>query len=141
MTQIWNPGGAFGYTDVGDLNWSQQIPMKAGADIAAGNVVALQTDFTVIKAATDVTAHLVVGQAVAAISSGKVGLIRVHGATDDLVAEGTIGAAAILKRSATTTGAVAATATPAAGEVFAISVAASASGVVKAWICKAAVTS
>lgn len=141
MTQIINPGGAFGYTDLSDLNWSQQIPMKASTDIAAGNVVALGTDFTVAAAATNGTAHLVVGQAVSAISSGKVGMIRVMGATDDLVAEGTIAAAAILKRSATTTGAVAATATPAAGEVFAIAVAASAGGVVKAWICKAAVTS
>lgn len=141
MTMIVNPGGAFGYTDTQDTNWQLLVPMKASADIAANNVVSMGTDGTVAPSGTAGTPHLVVGMAVAAISSGKTGLVAVMGIVDGLVAEGAIAAAAILKRSATTIGAVAATATPAAGEVFGIALAASAGGVVKAWISKAAVTS
>ena len=136
MTQIVNPGGAFGYTDVQDINWQLVAPMKASADIAVNNVVAIGTAGAVAAAATDGTASLVVGMARDAISSGKTGLVVVMGVVDGLVAQGTIAAGDILKRSATTTGAVAATATPAAGEAIGVAMAASGGGVVKAWISK-----
>src|SRR5690606_39035791 len=102
--------------------------------------VAIGTDGRVAVAATDGTASLCVGIADENIAAGETGNVAVWGYKEGVVADGTIGAGALLKRSASTAGAVAATATPAAGEVIGVAVAASAGGTVKVLLKAAAGT-
>lgn len=111
-----------------------KLPFKTSAAVTAKNVVSIGTDGKVAKSATDGTAALVIGVANDNIASGDIGEISVAGYVTGLVADGTIGAGAILKRSTNTAGAVMATATPATGEAIGVAVAASASGTVDAFL-------
>lgn len=133
---ITNPNGAYGYTDLRTKGWSLNAPVLASAAIAAKRLVAIGTDGKVATAATNGTASLVVGATNVAIASGDTGIIVVGGIAEDLPADGAIAAGDLLKRSGTTAGYVAATATPAAGEVIGVAINASASNVVDVWISK-----
>lgn len=139
--QIGNPLGAFGYTDLQTQLWCVEAPFKTSAAVTDKRCVAIGTDGTVAVAATNGTASLVVGIAQDAAASGGVAMVIVMGIAEDVPANGTVAAGDLLKRSGTTAGSVATTATPAAGEVIGVAINASASNVVDVWVQKAAVTS
>ncbi len=135
---INNPMGAFGYTDLQTQLHSQEAEFKTSAAIAgAPQVVAIGTDGRVAEAATDSTASLSVGIAVRNAASGKVVGVVVQGIAENVPCDGSVTAGALLKRSVTTTGSVAATASPAAGEAIGIAINASSSNTVDVWVCKA----
>lgn len=134
--QIPNAGLAFGFTDLQSNLWNQPVEMQASAAVAAATVVAIGTNGQVATAATNGTAALCVGVSQDAIASGNVGNVIIQGVATGVTADGAIAAGALLKRSATTAGAVAATASPAAGEVIGFAIAASAGGVVTVWVTK-----
>lgn len=132
---ITNPTGAFGYTDLMTEALSVAAPFQASAAITGPAVVAIGTaGNTVATAATNGTAALAIGIAVDSIASGQVGNVVVFGMAENVPADGAIAAGALLKPSATTAGRVAATATPAAGEVVGVAINASAGGVVDVWV-------
>lgn len=134
---IENPSGAFGYTDLRTQLWAQEAAFKASAAISARRVVAIGTNGQIATAATDSTASLAVGIAQDAIASGATGMVIVQGIAEDVPCDGTVAAGNLLKRSATTAGSVAATATPAAGEVIGVAINASSSNTVDVWVTKA----
>lgn len=123
-------------------NWDnaeQEIPnevhfFKTSAAVTANTVVSTGTTGLIATTATDGTASLCVGVAPQAIASGDTGPVITWGYVEGVTAQGTIAAGDILKRSATTTGALAATATPAAGEAIGVAIAASSGGTVKAFL-------
>jgi len=134
---IVNAGGAFGDTSLESTVWHLDAPMKASAAITAKRLVAIGTAGAVATAATDGTPSLVVGVArEAASAADEVVAVTVGGLAEDVPAAGAVAAGDILKRSVTTAGYVSATATPAAGEAFAVAINASASNVVDIWVCK-----
>jgi hypothetical protein len=136
--QITNPNGAFGYTNLETKLFRTEAEFKTSAAIAgAPQVVAIGTDGTIAPAATDSTASLSVGIATRDAASGDTVKVVVYGIAENVPAAGAVTAGAILKRSATTTGSVSATASPAAGEAIGIAINASASNVVDVWVCKA----
>lgn len=123
---ITNPRGAYGQTTSGRAR--TEFPFKASAAVAAKAVVAVDTTGKLVAtAATDGTASLAIGGAVDAIASGDTGLVVTHGVQTGVPVDGAVAAGASLKRSVTTAGRLAATATPATGEVVAVALAASAS--------------
>lgn len=134
---ISNPHGAYGYSDLQTKGDQDTRPMVAGGTIAATGpqVVAVASNgVTVTVAATDAAAGLcrgivrepaVAGRSVLMVTGGPVANVPVDGATT---------AGAVLKRSVTTAGRLAATASPAAGEAFAISLAASSSNTTSVWV-------
>lgn len=131
---ITNPNLADGYTTVESVDLCTE--KKASAAITAKTVVSLGTDSKVAMSATNGTASLQLGIALRAIASGKTGTIVTSGVVENVPATGAVAAGDLLKRSVTTTGSVSATATPAAGEVIAVAIAASASNVVTVYIAK-----
>lgn len=135
--QISNPAGALGYTDLRTKLWAIEAPFETSAAVTAARLVAVDTTGKVATAATDGTASLVLGFAPDAIGSGKVGGVVVAGIAENVPCNGAVAAGDILKRSVTTAGYVAATATPAAGEVIGVAINASSSNTVDVWICKA----
>lgn len=138
---INNPGGAFGYTAAGDNLMQFGGYFKASAAITAGNVVIINTDGTISPAATGSSGVLCVGIAPKAIAAGANGYVVTHGVVDNAVAQGAIAAGDVVKRSATTAAAVAATSAPAVlGEAIGFAVAASASGVVTIFVSKTLAT-
>lgn len=124
---ISNPGGAFGFTDLQTKGWYLAMPAEASAAITGPAVVALASDLTVATAATDGTPSLARGIALDSIASGDFGMVVVAGVVENVPVDGATAAGSLLKRSVTTAGRLAATATPAAGEVLAIALAASSS--------------
>lgn len=137
---ITNPAGAFGYTDLETQLYSQTAPFVTSAAVTAKRVVAIGTAGAVAIAATNGTASLTVGIASQAIASGSVGLVVVHGIAEDVPCDGTVAAGDLLKRSVTTAGSVATTATPAAGEVIGVAINASSSNTVDVWVLPSKVT-
>lgn len=137
---ITNPAGAFGYTDLQTTAYSQTAPFQTSAAVTAKRVVAIGTAGTVAIAATNGTASLTVGIANDAIASGQVGLVIVSGMAEDVPCDGAVAAGDLLKRSVTTAGSVATTATPAAGEVVGVAVNASSSNTVDVWVAPSKVT-
>lgn len=131
---ITNPGGAFGYTDLDTQLYSTTAPFRTSAAVTAKRVVSIGTAGTIAISATNGTASLCVGIAQSAIASGADGLVVVHGIAEDVPCDGTVAAGDLLKRSVTTAGSVAATATPAAGEVVGTAINASASNTVDVWV-------
>jgi hypothetical protein len=138
MSQVFDPSGAYGYTDLETQIWSRKVPLLAGGTVTAKSVCAMGTAGAVTVAATDGTASLCVGIAAAAITSGSVGLVIVQGMAEDVPVNGAVAAGDVLKRSATTAGRVAATATPATGEALGVAINASASNVCDVWVSKGA---
>jgi hypothetical protein len=141
--QVVYANGAFGYTDLDTKVWSNKQPFKSGESnttIARGQVVALNTEGNVIVAVTDGNEEVVVGIAAESIPAGEVGLVTVQGLAENALAQGSISAANLLMRSATTAGYVAAattTATATVGNVLGVAVNASAGGTVDVWVFKA----
>lgn len=136
--QIGNPLGAFGYTDLQTQLWCVEAPFVTSAAVTDKRCVAIGTTGLVAVAATNGTASLVVGIAQDAAASGGVCMVIVMGIAEDVPANGTVAAGDLLKRSVTTAGSVAATATPAAGEVIGVAINASSSNVVDVWVQKTA---
>lgn len=131
---ITNPGGAFGYTDLQTKLYSQTAPFVTSAAITGPAVVAIGTDGSIATAPTNGVAALTVGIAKDSIASGQAGLAVIHGVCSAVPCDGAVAAGDLLKRSATTAGRVATTATPAAGEVVGVAINASASNVVDVWV-------
>lgn len=131
---ITNPNGAFGYTALGAKLPSTTGDFKTSAAVTARRIVAVGTTGLIALAATNGTPSLVVGQARDAIASGDSGVVITNGLAEDCIADGTIAAGDIVKRSVNTTGAVQATATPVAGEGIGVAINASAGGTVDVWI-------
>lgn len=140
--QIHNPNGAYGYTDLQTQLYSIEGEFKAATAIAgAPQVVAIGTDGKIGEAATNSTATLTIGIAMrnAAIND-TIGVVLL-GIAENVPCDGAVARGDILKRSVTTTGSVAATATPALGENLGIAMNASASNTVDVWVCKSAALS
>lgn len=123
------PFGAYGYTDFQTKIQGIDLEFETSAAVTAKRVVTLGTDGKVALAATDSTASLCVGIALHAAASGDLVKVRVLGAVDDVPTTGSLAAGGIIKRSVTTTGSIATTATPAAGEALGFAINASASNV------------
>lgn len=138
---ITNPAGAFGYTDLETQLFCQTAPFVTSAAVTSKRVVAIGTAGTVAIAATNGTASLTIGIASAAIASGQAGLIIIGGIAEDVPCDGAVAAGDLLKRSVTTAGSVAATATPAVGEVIGTAINASSSNTVDVWVTPAKVLS
>lgn len=136
---ITNPNLADGYTTLDAPEVT--IEKKTSAAVTAKTVVAIGTTSLVAMAATNGTASLQLGVALRAIGSGKTGTIVTQGVVENVPCDGSVAAGDRLKRSVTTTGSVAATATPAAGEVIGVAIAASASNVCTMYVCKSLATS
>lgn len=131
-TQITNPRGAFGVTSGRPRD---VYPFKTTAAVAAKAVVAFDTTGTkVATAATNGTASLARGVALEAAASGDTVQVVTHGLVTAVPVDGAVAAGDVLKRSATTAGSLATTATPAVGETFAIALAASASNTATVWV-------
>ena len=115
--------------------WSNPVPFKATATaIATHKVVSIGTTGLVAISATDGTPSLVVGITKEAIEASGTGNVIIQGIAENVACDGTVAAGDLLKRSVTTAGSVAATATPAEGEVIGVAINASASNVVDVWI-------
>lgn len=135
---INNPMGAFGYTDLRTQLFSEEAEFKAAGAIAgAPQVVGIGTDGTVTEIGTATAAALAIGIAVNNCASGEIAKVVVAGIAENVPVDGACAAGALLKRSVTTTGSVAASATPAAGETIGIAINASSSNTVDVWVCKA----
>lgn len=133
MRAINNPLGAFGYSTSLDQNVTE---FKTSAAVASKAVLAIGTDGRVATAATNGTATLVIGVATEAAASGKAVSVVTCGHVTAVPVDGTVAAGDVLKRSVTTAGRLAATATPGIGEAVAVALAASASNVATVWVCK-----
>lgn len=142
MSQIINnPNGAYGYTDLATKGWQLQGNFKASAAITGPAVVAIGTEGKVATAATDSTAHLSIGIAPFTCASGDTIPVILMGLAENVPIDGAAAAGVLVKRSVTTAGSVAATATPAAGEVIGFAIAASSSNTSDVWVMPAKVTS
>lgn len=145
MAKINNPTGAFGVTTLAEKAGGEAIQMQAAGLIFDKQVVSVNTLGKAVLAATDVLANLCIGIAVGgpgtssnssaiAYTNSPV-MVVTAGMVSGVPVDGASTAGAILKRSITTAGSLAATATPAVGgEGFAISLVASASNVTDVWI-------
>lgn len=136
---IQNPAGAFGYTDLESQLFHINAEAQASAAIVGPAVVAIGTDGKIAAAATDGTPSLALGIAQRSIAINKVGSFVVLGIAENVPANGAVARGDLLKRSVTTTGAVAATAAPADGEVIGVAINASSSNVVDVWVFPAKV--
>jgi hypothetical protein len=131
---INNPHG-FGDTGVGFPTTEDEY--VASAAVTAARVVAIGTTGRVAVAATDGTAALVVGYAPAgATAAGGLVKVKTGGIVENIPCNGAVAAGDIVKRSATTAGYIAATATPAIGEALGVAINASASNVVDVFWAK-----
>jgi len=131
---IVNTTGAFGYTDLQTKGWSLSFPAVTSAAVTGPVVVALASDLTVATAATNGVAALARGIVLDTVASGDVANVIVGGIAENVAVDGATTAGVLLKRSVTVAGRLAATATPVAGEVIAISLAASASNKTDVWV-------
>ena len=132
---ISNPGGVYGAsTDLTERGWSLSAPVEASAAITGPAVVELSTGYSVATAATDGTAVLARGIVTETVAANGTTNMVVAGIVENMPVDGATAAGAFLKRSTTVAGRLAATATPAAGEILAISLAASASNQTDVWV-------
>ncbi len=133
---ITNPTGAFGYTDLETQVGATTFDFVATTNMVGPRCVAVNTTGTAVAvAATDGTASLVVGiyQQASALAGAVVQVVT-GGIAENVPCNGAVAAGDLLKRSVTTAGYVAATATPAVGEVVGTAINASASNVVDVWV-------
>jgi hypothetical protein len=136
MPAFVNPNGQGGDAALQHTMPGDAEPFKAAGTITKGRCVSLSTTGTVTQSATDGTASLVVGIALQSAVSGDTLLVSTRGIAENAGAQGSIAAGDILKRSATSAGYVAATATPAAGEPIGVAFNASSSDTVDVWVSK-----
>jgi hypothetical protein len=133
---ITNPGGAFGVTDAEQKFWYLAAEQVAGAAIAARAAVYLSSDGTVYTQPTNANTTQFVGFSLNAITAGQTGLIVVRGYVSGVVANGAVSAGNLLQVSATSAGAVIASAAPVAGGGVGFAVINSASNFVDVWVSK-----
>lgn len=131
---INNPNGAFGYTDLATKGFQLTGNFKASAAITGPAVVAIDSALEIATAATDGTAALTIGIIQGSAANDDTVPVVLMGVAENVPVDGATAQGALLKRSVTTAGRLAATATPAAGEVVAVSLAASASNVTDVWV-------
>lgn len=132
--RITNPAGAYGATASYDRT---EMTLRSSAAITARKVVAIGTDSRVATAATNGTASLAIGVALNTVTAANQNVqVVTHGRVTSVPVDGAVAAGDVLKRSVTTAGSLAATATPATGESFAIALAASASNTATVWVLK-----
>lgn len=138
---ITNPTGAYGYTDLQTRVGNNAIPLKAAAAITAKSVVQWATTATssgqVVTALTNGTLAAVLGIALDPVSAGGVVNVAIEGAVDEVYLNGSCDTLFTpLKRSATTAGRLATTATPAAWEVvgYALSTTTNTTGSISVWL-------
>src|SRR5690606_3798084 len=108
---ISNPGGVYGYTDLDTKGWQQSAPVIASAAVTGPAVVAIASDLTVATAATDATAGLCRGIVTESVAADAATLMVVRGVVENMPVDGATTAGVVLKRSVTTAGRLAATAT------------------------------
>jgi hypothetical protein len=130
-----NPNGAYGYTDLETKGFQLTGNFKASAAITGPAVVSMASNLTVATAATDATASLCLAIVQGSAAADDTVPCVVLGVVENVPVDGATAAGALLKRSVTTAGRLAATATPAAGEVVAVSLAASSSNTTDVWVC------
>lgn len=136
---VVNPADAFGYTDLQTTLPSTVDPfLAAGVQAAGPKVVAISTTGAIATAATNGTASLVVGVAIngASINTSGSVLVVTRGMAENVPCDGAVAAGDALKRSVTTAGSVATTATPAVGELLGYAINASSANTVDVWVCK-----
>ena len=136
---VVNPTDAFGYTDLQTTLPATVDPFEAAGVQAAGpKVVAINTVGAIATAATNGTASLVVGVAINGASINTSGSVMVvtRGMAENVPCDGAVAAGDALKRSVTTAGSVATTATPGVGELLGYAINASSSNTVDVWVCK-----
>jgi hypothetical protein len=138
---INNPNGAFDYTDLQTKGFQLTGNFKTSAAITGPAVVAIASDLTIATAPTDGTAALTIGVCPGSAASGDTVPVTLLGVAENVPVDGATAQGALLKRSTTTAGRLAASATPAAGEVVAVSLAASSSNATDVWVCPAKVLS
>jgi hypothetical protein len=130
MSQLGNPSGAYGYTDL-----QAQIPpttkeFVASAAIADNTVVSISSTGTVATIATDGVAIIGVSYEAASAAGKTLQVIRDGPANVVAGSATTLGTPVI--RSATTAGAVTSSATPVTGTVVGFALGASSGG--RSWI-------
>jgi hypothetical protein len=131
MPRLVNDPSSVTSSDLSAKTLPASRPLRASAAITAKRVVSYTTEANVATTATDGTPSLVAGIAVtAAAATGDIVEVVWNGVVDNVPCEGTVSAGMLLTRSANTAGWVAATATPAEGEVVGVAINASASNVV-----------
>lgn len=137
-SSINQPHAAYGYTGLDTVVGQDVIDLEASAAVTSKRAVTIGTNGKVALAAHDSTASLVIGIAAngSTVTTGDVVRVVVRGVVTSVPCDGAVAAGSILKRSVTTTGSVAATASPAAGETIGVALAASASNVVSVYVCK-----
>lgn len=129
--QLTNPSGAFGYTTLTTTGYRTEIPMPTSAAISGVKVVSIGTTGTVATATTSVAPSLCVGISTGSAASGGLVPVVTYGIIENVPADGTIAAGAVLKRSGTTAGSVIdATSSAAPGEVLGVAVTAASGGLV-----------
>lgn len=138
---INNPNGAFGYTDLATKGFQLTGNFKASAAITGPAVVAIDSALEIATAATDGTAALTIGIIQGSAANDDTVPVVLMGVAENVPVDGATAQGALLKRSVTTAGRLAATATPAAGEVVAVSLAASSSNATDVWVFPAKVLS
>lgn len=140
--QIVNPANAHppGNPPVGGAG----VPVVLEAEyVATATITApavVSSDTTGNKAttcATATTASLAVGVCtVTAATTGSNAKVVTYGVVRNVPCDGSVAVGDVLKRSVTTTGSVATTASPATGEKLGVALAASASNTVTMFVCK-----
>lgn len=131
--KIHNPNGAFGLPTK-DSFFREIVEFKTSAAVTAKKAAFLGTDGTVRNAVSGDTASLVIGIFEGSAASGDIAQVVVKGMVEDVPVDGTVSAGSILKRSGTTDGYCAASASPAAGERLAVARNASVSNVADVWV-------
>lgn len=134
MSIVTNPQGAFGNSALGQQLGRVIWEFDTSAAVTGPKVVSLTTEGKVATSATDGTASLCAGVALGTVASGDTAKVVVMGIVEDVPCDGAIAAGNIVKRSVTTAGSVAVTATPAAGEALGVALAASASNLCKLYL-------
>ena len=136
---ITNPLGFGGYTDLATLCEPRIRSFRAGGTVTALEAVYAGTNLRVAQAATDCTATKVVGIALDSATSGGIVRVVVWGPVEGVAISGSVTEGQPLKRSVTTSGRVAATATPGVGEMlgWAIAAGSGANGTVSIFVEKA----
>lgn len=131
---INNPNGAFGYTDLATKGFQLTGNFKASAAITGPAVVAIDSALEIATAATDGTAALTIGIIQGSAADNDTVPVVLMGVAENVPVDGATTAGVLLKRSVTTAGRLAATATPVLGEVVAVSLAASSSNATDVWV-------
>lgn len=135
--EINNPHGFGGDTSLAAKLPQVEAEFVASAAVTANRVVAIGTTGQVAVAATDGDATLVVGFAKkGATAAGGLVKVLTGGLAENVPCNGAVAAGDIVKRSVTTAGYVAATATPAVGERLGVAINASAGNTVDVWLAK-----